>query len=321
MGILRLGAVLLVIASCGASHARCPEVPAAGTALRPSRSEVPVLVGAGDIADCDGCAASTAALLDRIPGTVFMAGDGAYREGSAAQYEACYEPTWGRHKARTRPAVGNHEYGTKDAAGYFEYFGAAAGTPGQGWYSFDVGTWHVVVLNSNCWEVGCEEGSPQLEWLKADLAASEAECTAAIFHHALFSSGKHGEHRFVSPFWEVLYRHGVELVINGHDHSYERLAPITPWGVRDRARGIREFVVGTGGVGHHEWPRPPLSVTEVRNSGSFGVLKLELHDGRYEWEFVPAEEGGFRDEGSGTCHGGRPRDPEGVDRLDTDNGL
>lgn len=310
MGILRLGAVLLVIASCGPSHARCPEVPATRFPLPQSLNATPVLVGAGDIADCYGCAESTAALLDRIPGTVFMAGDGAYREGSAAQYAACYDPTWGRHKARTRPAPGNHEYGTKDAAGYFEYFGAAAGTPGQGWHSFDVGTWHVVVLNSNCGEVGCEEGSPQLEWLKADLAASGAECTAAIFHHARFSSGRHGAHRFVAPFWEVLYRHGAEIVLNGHDHSYERLAPITPAGEPDPARGIREFVVGTGGVGHHEWPSPPLAVTEVRNSGSFGVLKLELREGGFDWEFVPADEGGFRDVGTGTCHGGRLRENE-----------
>lgn len=307
MGILRFVGVL-VIASCGSSYAVCPEPYTRRTPPQQRAAAPPVLVGAGDIADCVSCAESTAALLDQIPGTVFTAGDGAYREGSAAQYADCYDSTWGRHKWRTRPAVGNHEYGTKDAAGYFSYFGAAAGTPGQGWYSYDVGDWHVVVLNSNCEQVGCTKGSPQLEWLEADLAASGAACTAAIFHHARFSSGKHGGYDEVGVFWDVLYRHGAEVVINGHDHSYERLMPITPRGAPDPHHGIREFVVGTGGVGHHPWSLPPLPVTEARNNESFGVLKLDLRPDGYDWEFVPADLGGFSDIGTGTCH-----DPPGLD--------
>lgn len=304
------------LTSCGAARElRCPAATSAspragGEASLRMAGSAPVLVGAGDIADCRSCAESTASLLDAIPGTVFMAGDGAYEDGSIANYEECYAPTWGRHKERTRPAPGNHEYKTDDAAGYFEYFGAAAGTPGQGWYSFEIGEWHVVVLNSNCAQVGCGEGSLQLEWLEADLASSDAACTAAIFHHARFASGKHGENREVAPFWEALYRHGAEVVLNGHDHSYERLAPISPAGESDPGHGLRSFVVGTGGVGFHEWSRRPLRFTEVRDNETWGVLRLDLRADGYDWEFIPADPDGFRDSGTGSCHGPRRGPPD-----------
>ena len=208
------------------------------------------LVGAGDIAACGaGAAARTADLVARIAGTVFTAGDNAYERGTSSEYADCYGPTWGRFKARTRPAPGNHEYLANGAAGYFDYFGAVAGERGKGYYSYEVGAWHVVVLNSECAFVGgCGITSPQVRWLDVDLAQARSTCSLAIFHHPRFSSGaEHGSDATYDAFWRVLYAHGVELVINGHDHEYERFAPQTPDAVRDEARGIREFVVGTGG--------------------------------------------------------------------------
>ena len=304
--LLIAGVAVAATTACRSGGARCPVLIPSN--VRPD-ALAPVLVGAGDIADCDGCAGGTSVLLDRIPGTVFTAGDNAYEEGAPAEFDRCYAPTWGRHKWRTRPAPGNHEYQTRGARGYFDYFGAAAGTPGEGWYSYDVGSWHVVVLNSsdNCDPVACGPGSPQLAWLEADLAASGAECTVAIWHHPRYSSGRHGDHPNVAPFWDVLYANGAELVINGHDHNYERLAPITPAGLPDPAHGIRQIIVGTGGRDPlYEFPRGPLPITEVRDNEHFGVLRLDLRDAAYDWRFVPVEEGGFDDSGTGSCHGPPP---------------
>ena len=181
-------------------------------------STAPVLVGAGDIADCAASARDeeTALLLDDVPdATVFTLGDNAYNSGTAAEFANCYGPTWGRHKARTRPSVGNHEYGTPNASGYFSYFGAAAGSPGQGWYSYDVGAWHVVVLNSNCTPVGgCDQGDPQVEWLEADLAAHQTDCTLAYFHHPLFTSRADSQDSSSQTFWQVLYERGADLILN-----------------------------------------------------------------------------------------------------------
>ncbi len=266
---------------------------------------VPVLVGAGDISDCSVIAGAeaTAKLLDGIPGTVFAAGDLAYPDGSAEQFANCYGPTWGRHKARTRPAPGNHEFHSGAATPYFDYFGAAAGDPKKGYYSYELGTWHVIVLNSNCSELGgCQKGSAEEAWLREDLAAHPAVCTAAYFHHPLFSSGlKHGNDPEVQDLWRALYAAHADVVINGHDHDYERFGLQDPDGKPDPEHGIREFVAGTGGKGSHTAMGSPKPNSEVRNSGALGVLQLTLHDRSYDWRFVPVAGEKFTDAGSDVC--------------------
>jgi acid phosphatase type 7 len=262
----------------------------------------PVLVGAGDIAHCSTTTdEATAKLLDGIGGTVFTLGDNAYNSGTAAEFSNCYEPTWGRHKARTKPSVGNHEYLTSGASGYFNYFGAAAGDPKKGYYSYDRGEWHVIVLNSNCSYVSCAVGSAQEQWLRADLAAHQNKCTLAYWHAPLFSSGDHGNSTSVRPFWNALYQANADLVLSGHDHDYERFAPQRPDGTLDTARGIREFVVGTGGT----YLRPFGTIkpnSQSRNATAHGVLKLTLHSGSYEWKFVPVVGKTFTDSGITACH-------------------
>jgi acid phosphatase type 7 len=263
-----------------------------------------VLVGAGDIADCGSSGdAATAALLRSIGGTVFTLGDNVYEDGTAKQFENCYGPTWGQVKGRTRPAIGNHEYQSKGAAGYWDYFGKAAGPRGKGWYSYDAGSWHVVVLNANCDKVGCGKGSEQERWLRADLAAHDNQCTLAYWHQARFVSDKeHGNHAELGPFWEALYDYGSELVLSGHAHVYERFAPQTPSAKADPDHGIREIIVGTGGESHYQFgsPRPN---SQVRNANTFGVLKLTLQSGSYDWQFIPQKGKSFRDSGHTSCHG------------------
>ena len=266
--------------------------------------EEAILVGAGDIADCRDLsgAEATAKLLEQIPGTVMAVGDLAYPDGSRENFK-CYERTWGRVKARTRPAAGNHEFHATGATPYFEYFGTAAGDPKHGYYSYELGTWHVVVLNSECGDVGgCNTSSPQVKWLKDDLAAHPVACTLAYWHKPLFSSGSaHGNDVEMKPLWQALYDANADVIIGGHDHNYERFAPQNPDGRSDAARGIREFVVGTGGKNH----RPILLAkpnSELRNADAFGVLKLSLRTGRYDWQFVPEAGETFVDSGTGTCH-------------------
>jgi hypothetical protein len=286
------GAAFLLLSGCGARR-----VPAAN-------ARAAVLAGAGDIADCANLAGAeaTAALLAKIPGTVMAVGDLAYPNGTAENF-ACFDRTWGREKARTRPAAGNHEFHSAGATYYFQYFGEAAGDPKKGYYSYELGTWHIVVLNSECDQVGgCGPGSEQEKWLREDLAAHPVACTLAYFHKPLFSSGgTHGNDLLMKPLWDVLYRAGADVVINGHDHDYERYAPQTPEGKADPAKGIREFVVGTGGKNHRPFGAPGAN-SEVRNADAFGVLKLTLLPGRYSWEFVPEEGKWFRDSGEDLCH-------------------
>jgi hypothetical protein len=266
----------------------------------------PVLVGAGDIASCSSSGdEATANLLDGISGTVFTLGDNAYQSGTAAEFANCYDPSWGRHKARTMPTVGNHEYYlSAGASGYFGYFGAAAGESNKGYYSYDRGQWHIISLNSMCENVGgCGATSPMVTWLKADLAANPTSCTAAYFHHPLFNSGaEHGNDPKMRPSWDALYAAGAEVVLSGHEHTYERFAPQTPGGAADASQGIREFVVGTGGKSHY-----PFGViqpnSQVRNADTNGVIKLTLHPGSYEWRFVPEAGKTFTDSGSDQCHG------------------
>ena len=265
----------------------------------------PVLVGAGDIADCSRTQDSkTEALLAAIPGTVFAAGDLSYPNGTAAEFANCYGPTWGLEKARTRPVVGNHEYNTSGARPYFAYWGAAAGDPSKGYYSYDLGGWHAVVLNSNCSKVGgCGAGSAQEKWLKADLAASTAACTIAFWHHARFSSSRTSPDNVTLALWQDLYDAGAEITVSGHYHNYERFAPQTPAGVADPATGIRQFVVGTGGTGLGGFKSTIMPNSEVHERSTYGVLKLTLHASSYDFQFVPIAGQTFTDSGSGTCHG------------------
>lgn len=263
-----------------------------------------MLVGAGDIAGCNNPGdEATAALLDQIPGTVFTAGDNVYPTATLDLYNACYGPSWGRHKARTRPALGNHEYDSNGNTGHFEYFGASAG-PAGGWYSYDLGSWHVVVLNSNCEFVGgCHAGSQQEQWLRADLAASTADCTAAIWHHPRFSSGTfHVNHPAMTPFWQALFEAGAELVLSGHEHFYERIGPMTAGGAPDPSFGLRSFIVGSGGFSHYGLGTL-LPTSEARNADTFGVLKLTLREKAYDWQFVPEAGKTYTDLGSDACHG------------------
>ena len=266
-----------------------------------------VLVGAGDIAACpndvdivDGDD-STATILDTIPGTVFTLGDNAYENGTATEFTNCYNPSWGRHKARTRPTPGNHEYVTAGAAGYFGYFGAAASDPTKGYYSYDLGAWHVVVLNNY---VAQNIGSAQEQWLRADLAASTKQCTIAMWHEPLFSSGPKGGTPGSLALWQALYAYGAEIVLNGHEHNYQRFAPQRPDGTPDPAFGIREFVVGTGGESHDGVHS--LATTEAQIGGEYGVIKLTLQPGGYTWQFIPQAGKTTTDQGSGTCHAAPP---------------
>lgn len=262
-----------------------------------------ILVGAGDIADCSRTAdEATAKLLDDIEGTVFTTGDNVYNSGTDTEFENCYEPTWGRHKARTYPTPGNHDYETANASGYFNYFGAAAGEPSAGYYSYDLGEWHVVALNSRCDEVGgCTEDSPMLRWLRKDLAENAKSCTVAYFHDPLFSSGSLVNNTKMLPVWEALYAANADVVVSGSDHLYERFVPQSPAGVADATRGIRQFVVGTGGAALHSIKQTkPNSV--IHNDDAHGVLKLTLHSTSYDWEFVPVTGKTFKDSGSDSCH-------------------
>jgi hypothetical protein len=277
-----------------------------------------VLVGAGDIANCGSPGAEiTARLIEHAllgaPGAaVFTAGDNTNElVTDPAPLKPCFDPTWGRFKERIRPAPGNHDYFFEGASDYFAYFGAAAGEPGQGWYSYDLGGmppnyrgWHVVVLNSECDQVGgCQTGSPQETWLKADLAAHPAVCSLAIWHRPRYSSGYHGSLPATQDLWKDLYAAGAELVISGHDHDYERFAPMDAEGGSDPAHGITQFVVGTGGVPGPGAIRPTHAAnSQVIITGVYGVLELSLSPDSYAWKFV-AEPGKTEgDEGSGECH-------------------
>src|SRR2546425_798413 len=301
-------AVILVASTCrGDQSPRFPTaVPPTPTADVSAGSGPVTLVGAGNIAVCgQRGAAATALLLDSIPGTVFAAGDNAYDKGTLTQYNTCYGVTWGRHQARTQPAPGDLDYKTANASGYFGYFGAAAGDPKQGYYSYDAGAWHVVVLNSGSPSlVPTTATSPQVQWLRADLAAHPAHCTLAYWHHPLFDS-KDNPNANIRPLWDALSAGGVDVVVNAHYGFYERFAPQTPAGVAAPGPGMREFVVGTGGVetGTFGTVRPN---SQVRNSGTPGVLQLTLDDGNYAWQFVPIAGKTFTDTGSASCHGAPP---------------
>ena len=262
-----------------------------------------VLLAAGDIADCSlGGARLTARLIESHPGTVAAIGDTAYPTGSASDFARCYNPTWGRFKLRTRPAVGNHEYMTAGARAYFAYFGRRSTPPG-GYYSYGLGRWHIVVLNSNCDFVsgGCGPGSPQLRWLQNDLARHKARCTLAYWHSPRFSSGPHGSDETMQPIWAALAKAGADVVLNGHDHLYQRFAPLDASGRINRARGIREFVVGTGGGPlYHAVTTIPASRKII--TSHWGILRLKLGTNRFSWRFLSTPNGRVRDSGNSGCH-------------------
>jgi hypothetical protein len=302
-----IGSLAAVCLACGGT----PQGLTGPTSLPPAnRAELPsvqeavgpvlpteIFVGAGDIGQCTngGVPDATARLLDSISGTVFALGDNAYPSGTALDYQSCYDASWGRHKARTRPVAGNHEYDTLAAGPYYEYFGTNAGPSGAGFYSYDLGNWHVVALNSN---IAVGPGSTQAAWLRSDLAASPAKCTIAYWHFPLFSSSKHGNIEQMHEFWRILYDAGADVVLSAHDHVYERFAPQDPDGSPDPQRGIREFIAGTGGA-------PPYPFVDVKANSearlsTVGVLKLALKAGGYDWNFIPVS--GAGDSGSASCH-------------------
>lgn len=258
-----------------------------------------VLVGAGDIARCSSDKDdATARLLDNIAGTIFTAGDNVYENGTASEFSSCYEPSWGRHKARTRPSAGNHDYGTSGATGYYDYFGASAGPRGKGFYSYELGEWHIVVLNSN---ISRSPGSEQITWLRSDLAGNTKRCVLAYWHHPRFSSGDHGNDSSVQTFWDVLFEYDADVIVTGHDHNYERFAPQTPLAAADPVRGIRSFVVGTGGTGLRSMSTTRAN-SEYRNSSNHGVIRFDLSAAGYQWAFITTPDGKVLDTGTGSCH-------------------
>ena len=281
----------------------------------PARAADALIAAAGDIAcdpnppNPDACQQQVTSdlLVGRPLAAVLMLGDSAYNDGTLAEHQAFYDPSWGRFKSITYPAIGNHEYHTVDGQGYFQYFGAAAGDPRRGWYSIDIGDWHVIALNSNCFKLGgCGPETEQVQWLKADLAAHQRSCTLAFWHHPHFSSGPgYDDNSGRNPtgaFWKELYAAGADLVLNGHDHGYERFGLQDPEGEPDAGYGMREFVVGTGGKSYSYFPTLSLN-SEVREGTTYGVLELTLRRTSFDWRFVPVPGKTFTDSGAGRCHG------------------
>jgi hypothetical protein len=275
--------------------------PGATTTEPKPGEEGVTFIGAGDIANCEvaggGGARSTALILDRYPNAViFTTGDHAYQTGSDKDFKTCYEPTWGRFKARTRPSVGNHDLITDRGKPYYDYFGEAAGPRNLGYYSYEVGSWHVIALNS---AIPARKGTEQMKWLAEDLAAHKTECTLAYWHIARYSSGAHGSDPLMADAWKILYDAGTDVVLASHDHDYERFAPMDDRGKPDD-KGIRSFVVGTGGGGVYEF-KGKAQNSEVKDNTTYGVLKMSLKPGSYDWEFIPMPGKTFRDSGSGKC--------------------
>ncbi|CAG0956741.1 MAG: metallophosphoesterase [Anaerolineae bacterium] len=260
-----------------------------------------VILAAGDIAACIYTGDDqTAALLDKLDGLILALGDTVQTKGAMEEYLNCFEPTWGRHKGRIRPIPGNHDYQGDGGKAYFEYFGEAAGEAGKGWYSFNYGAWHLIALNSM---VPANSRSEQVAWLKADLAANPTPCTLVYFHHPVFSSGAGGLTSRMNTVLRVLYDAGVELVLSGDAHHYERFTPMTPDKLIDREKGVRQFVVGTGG-GYLTRLGNKWRATEARTNETHGILRLVLSAGSYSWEFVKVEAStsDFEDSGSAPCH-------------------
>jgi 3',5'-cyclic AMP phosphodiesterase CpdA len=284
----------VLLAKCSGSS---PSGPSGGGGGGPTSS---VVNAAGDIGECGFGALETGKILDGLSGTILALGDLAYMEGSAADFTRCYDPAWGRHKGRTRPVPGNHEYETdRTAKAYYDYFGLAAGDRGAGYYAFTEGPWRIIALNDN---IAFGIGSAQMEWLRDELEHNRTLCTLAYWHKPLFSSGPNGtanDGLSSRVLWNTLMEFGVDVVLNGHDHEYERFAPQDQDG-RPLVNGIREFVVGTGGA-HSYTPVAPKPNSEVRLSGVYGILRLNLFNGSYHWDFHTGVNA-VADRGDGACH-------------------
>lgn len=269
-----------------------------------SDSTALVLFAVGDVAQCHGASpvdaptAQVAHLLANSTAPILMIGDIAYPKGSATDFSECFAPVWGAMKARILPVPGNHEYETPDAEPYYQYFGATAGEAGRGYYTTQIGAWRLIGLNSN---IDTAEDSTQERWLKQELANHPSRCTLAFWHHPRFSSGLHGNTQSMQAIWKDLYEAGVEIAITGHDHDYERFAPQSDVGMADTARGVREFVVGTGGAVLRPFAQIQPN-SEVQIAHSFGALKLTLGEMGYDWQFLSADSGKVNDYGAGTCH-------------------
>jgi hypothetical protein len=286
-----------------------PPTPTLAPTPTPAPTAIPpvVLVGAGDIASCSSTGdEATATLLNSIAGTVFTLGDNVYDNGTATEFANCYGPSWGQSSilSRTRPTPGNHDYNTANASAYFAFFGSAAGDPTKGYYAYNLGAWRIYVLNTNtgtCSVVACGAGSAQETWLKNDLAANPHQCVAAMWHHPRFSSGQHGNNTVSQALWNDLYAAHADLILNGHDHTYERFAPQDPNGNLDNANGIVEMVVGTGGKDHYAFATVKAN-SLVRDNSASGVMKLSLSSTGWTFQFVHEAGKTFTDSGSGTCH-------------------
>jgi hypothetical protein len=305
--VVGTGVLVVALAAAGLAWART-SADTQGT---------PVIAAAGDIAcgpadhnynggvgnqrACNEQATSNLMLRAKLAG-VLLLGDDQYENGTLRDFKRSFAPTWGRLGSKLYPAPGNHEYNTAGARGYFRYFGAKAGPDHRGYYSYDIGAWHLIALNSNCQAIGgCNLTSAQGRWLKTDLAAHRTKCTLAYWHHPRFSSGRHGDEKLADGFWRELYAAGADVVLVGHDHDYERFSPQRPNGRADPVRGISEFVVGTGGRSHDPINRVDAN-SVVRNDKTFGVLELTLHRDRYDWKFVPSGGATFSDAGTAACH-------------------
>ena len=275
----------------------------------PPPSGDPVIVAAGDIV-CNTSSSTSSSchqqatsdlVMSINPYAVLTLGDNQYQSGELTNYNTYYDPTWGRAFEKTYPSPGNHEYGTVNAAGYFAYFGDRAGTNSNGYYSFDIGSWHIVSLNSNCSSVGgCGTNSPQAIWLDNDLKTHNNACTLAYWHHPTFSAGAHGDNSKMNYFWQLLDANNVDVALAGHDHNYQRFAPMDLTGSED-PNGVREFVVGTGGKSHYSLDPNVHSTLETYNTSTYGILKMTLHDTSYDWEFV-GETGSIIDSGTWNCN-------------------
>jgi hypothetical protein len=285
-------------------------LPAAEAEAPGASSAAPTVIAAGDIAKCGlPGAEKTAALIDSLPGTVLPLGDLAYEDGTKSEFDNCYAPTWGRFRDRSRPTTGNHEYNQKGAAPYFDYWGDAAGDRTKGYYSFDIGDWHLISLNSTCSAAGgCSKGSPMEQWLRQDLAANRSRCVLAYWHHPRFFTASRSpggskppaaDRKFIA-MWTALMEGGADVVLSGHRHVYERFARQDATGNAD-PNGIRQFIVGTGGGVLDQFEGPTAPNSELRKAGTYGVLELTLHPDRYDWRFVAADGDPFTDSGSDSC--------------------
>src|SRR2546427_334427 len=316
-GAAARGVALLVIATCTSDHVptapphpqTAPVTPTPVSAAITASPQAVQLIGAGNIARCDRTNdEATALLLDAYPdATVFTAGDNINGNGSLNNFNTCYDPSWGRHKARTRPAVGEKDYKTAGAAGFFQYFGAAGGDSGKYYYSYDLGAWHIMALND---QISMVAGSPQEQWLRTELANNTKKCTLAYWHRPRFNSSGTNNLAAVKPLWDALYAYSADVVVNAHSQVYERFAPQSPTAVADPAKGMRQFTVGTGGLNLDNFgaPRPN---SEVRSSGAYGVLLLTLDTLNYSWQFIPIAGQTFTDAGSTACHAYPRRDGRG----------